>query len=95
MTKKRLNLTEEERRLYNNKMHYQQEQIRKQRRVKEAYKEVIRSVAEAVEEVGWDKMTLLLGPEDEMLDKVADCLIEKDTFKITFGQKMGIKVPKK
>ena len=92
MARKRLNLTPDERRLYNNKMHRKQEKARKEKRTKEAYKTIISEVAKAVEEVGWDKINLLLGPDEEMLDKVADYLMKQDTFKIVFGRQVGVKL---
>lgn len=95
MARKKLDMTEEERRIYNNKMHRKQSKARKEKAIKEAYKEIVCIVAQAVETVGWDKTELLLGPDEDMLNKVADYLIKEDKFKITFGNKTGIKINRK
>lgn len=95
MRKSLNNMTKEERRLYDNEMHRRQEKKRKERLIREAYKDIVCEVAKAVDAVGWDMTDLLLGPEEEMLEKVAEYLIKQDVFKITFGSKTGIRIKRK
>lgn len=92
MARKKLNMTEEERRIYNNKMHRKQSKARRAKAEREAYKEIVKIIAETFENIGWTKTDLLVGADEEMIDRVVDELIEADKFKIVLGSKIGVKI---
>ena len=92
MAKKKLDLTVEERRLYNNEMHRKQMAVRKQKAEREALKCWVKTIFEIYENLGWDKTELLVGAEDEENKKIVDKIIEDGRFKVVFGSKqLGIK----
>lgn len=92
MAKKKLDLTVEERRLYNNEMHRKQMAVRKQKAEREALKCWVKTIFEIYENLGWDKTELLVGAEDEVIEKIVDKIIEDGRFKVVFGSKqLGIK----
>lgn len=90
--RKKLDLSPEERRLYNNEMHRKQTKARKEKAEKEAYKEIASTVLNMFEKLGWDKTDMLVGADEDMIEKVAEELIKLDKFKIVFGSKVGIKI---
>lgn len=92
MARKKIELSEEERRKYNNEMHRKQEQARKERRIRAVYKEIVKSVVETFEDLGWNDADLIVGADEDMVDKVVEELIKKDKFKIVLGVKSGIKL---
>lgn len=92
MANKRLKMSEEERRLYNNKMHRKQEKVRKEKATRRAIKDIVCEVISVFESLGWEKTELILGADEDMIDAVVDKLIEADKFKITFGKKIGVKI---
>lgn len=91
--RKKLNLTPEERRIYNNEMHRKQNLTRKQRNEREVYREIVWSIFSIFETLGWDRMDLVVGADMKMVEAVVDKLIEQDKFKIVLGKaKKGIKL---
>lgn len=95
MARKKLNMSEEERRLYNNEMHRKQTKARREKAERNAYREWVRTIVEIVEKLGWDKTDLLLGPDSDIIDAVVDELMEDDRYKITLGDKIGLKIRNK
>lgn len=91
MARRKLNMTPEERRIYNNEMHRKQTRARRERAEREAYKEIVSTVVSTFENLGWDKMELLVGADDEMINSVVDELIKSEKFKIVLGTKIGVK----
>ena len=94
MARQKLDLSPEERRKHNNEMHRKQTKARRERAIKNAYKEWVRIIMNTVEQVGWDKTQLLLGEDEEILDAVADELMKNPSYKITLGSKVGLKIEK-
>jgi len=92
MARKRLNMTAEERRKYNNEMHRKQTKVRRERAEREAYKEIVKTVADTFEKLGWNEVDLLVGADNEMIDKAVEELIKADKFKIVLGSKIGVKI---
>lgn len=92
MARKKLNMSPEERRVYNNEMHKKQSKARRIRAEKNAYKEWVRLIMNTMEKLGWDKTQMLLGEDEDILDAVADELMKDDRFKITLGSKIGLKI---
>ena len=92
MARKKLNMTEEERRLYNNEMHRKQTKARREKAEKNAYREWVRTIVEIVEKLGWDKTELMLGPDNDIIDAVVEELMLDNRFKITLGDKIGLKI---
>lgn len=92
MARPKLNMSAEERRVYNNKMHRKQTKARRERAERAAYREWVKTIIEIVEKLGWDKTELLLGPDNDILDAVVDELMQDDRFKITLGAKIGLKI---
>lgn len=92
MARKRLNLNPEELRLHKNEMHRKQMAIRKQKAERQALKCWVKSIFEIYENLGWDKTELLVGAEDDVIEKIVDKIIEDGRFKVVFGSKqLGIK----
>ena len=92
--RRKINLEGEARRKYTNEMHRKQEQARKERRVRVVYGEIVKSVVEIFEDLGWEKTDLILGADSNIIDNVVEELIKKDKFKIVLGTKPGIKLKK-
>lgn len=92
MARQKLNMSAEERRVYNNKMHREQSKARRKKAERNAYRKWVRTIVEVVEKLGWDKTELLLGPDTNIIDAVVDELMEDDRFKITLGAKIGLKI---
>ena len=95
MARKKLNMSEEERRLYNNEMHRKQTKARRVKAERNAYREWVRTIVEIVEKLGWDKTELMLGPDSDIIDAVVDELMSDNRFKITLGDKIGLKIGEK
>lgn len=95
MARIKLNMTPEERRKYNNEMHRKQTRARRLKAEKEAYKEIVKTIAETFEKIGWTSTDLLVGADDEMIDRVVDELMQADRFKIVLGSKIGVKIKEK
>lgn len=95
MGRKKLNLGEEERRKYNNEMHRKQAQGRRKKAEREALKEVVRAILLTFENLGWSDVELIVGADDEMIEKVVEELIKADKFKIVLGSRKGIKIKEK
>lgn len=93
--RKKLNLTPEERRIYNNEMHRKQNLARKQRNEREVYREIVWSIFSIFETLGWDRMDLVVGADMKMVEAVVDKLIEEDKFKVVLGAKKGLKLKEK
>lgn len=92
MSKRRLNLSAEERRLYDNEMHRKQEKARRERKKREGYREWVKTIVEIVEKLGWDRTDLIVGADSDIIDAVVDELMGDDRFKITLGKQIGLKI---
>lgn len=92
MSRKKLNLNPEERRLYNNKLHRKQNKIRRERAEREACKKMVQLIVGAFEDIGWDEIELVIGAEDEIIDNVVDKIMQEDKIKFVLGSKMGVKI---
>ena len=91
MAKRKLNLSAEERRLYDNEMHRKQEKARREKKKREGYREWVKTIVEIVERLGWDRTDLIVGADSDIIDAVVDELMEDDRFKITLGKQIGLK----
>lgn len=92
MSRVKLKLTPEERRIYENEMHKKQTLARKKKAEREVYREIVWAVCSAFETLGWDRMDLIVGADMKMVEAVVDELIKEDKFKIVLGKtKKGIK----
>ena len=94
MARKKLNMTPEERRLYNNEMHRKQTAIRKEKAQRQAYKEWVKTIIDIFEKLGWSKTELMLGADDEMLDSVVDELMKDTRFKVMLGETPKFRINK-
>ena len=95
MSKRRLNLSAEERRLYDNEMHRKQEKVRREKKKREGYREWVKTIVEIVEKLGWDKTDLIVGADSDIIDAVVDELMGDDRFKITLGKQIGLKIERR
>ena len=95
MARQKLNLTPEERRVHNNKMHREQAQARRKKAEREECIKIVWEVVNAFETLGWDKTDLGVGSDEKMVSAVVDKLIAEDMFKITLGPKTGIRTKRK
>lgn len=95
MAKKKLNLDKEARRKYDNEMHRKQEKARREKLKREGYKEWVKTIVEMIEELGWDRTDLILGPDSDIIDAVVEGLIKDDRFKITLGKQIGLKIERR
>ena len=93
--RKKLDLSEDERRLYNNQKHREQERKRREKAERQALKEIVCEITMTFENLGWTKTDLLVGADEEMIDRVVDELLAKDCFKIVLGSKKGVKIKEK
>lgn len=91
MARIKLNMSPEERRQYNNKMHCIQTKKRRERAEREALRNIVWEIVMTFEKLGWDKTDLVVGADMKMIEAVVDELIKEDKFKIVLGVKKGIK----
>lgn len=92
MARAKLDLNEEERRQYNNRMHREQAKRRREKVEREGFKEVVWAIMNSFETLGWDETDLVVGADDKMVDAVVEELIKSDKFKITLGSKISVKI---
>lgn len=92
MARKKLNMTPEERRKYNNAMHKKQTKLRREKAEREAYKEIVSTIVTTFENLGWNMAELIVGADEEMIDAVVEELIKSGKFKIVLGSKIGVKI---
>lgn len=95
MARQKLNMTPEERKVYNNEMHKKQTRIRRKRAEREACISIVWEIVHTFESLGWEKTDLVVGADEKMVVAVVDKLIEEDKFKITLGSKIGVRLKKK
>ena len=95
MAKRKLNLSAEERRLYDNEMHRKQEKARREKKKREGYREWVKTIVEIVERLGWDRTDLIVGAYSDIIDAVVDELMGDDRFKITLGKQIGLKIERR
>lgn len=95
MAKRKLNLSAEERRLYDNEMHRKQEKVRREKKKREGYREWVKTIVEIVERLGWDKTDLIVGADSDIIEAVVDELMGDDRFKITLGKQIGLKIERR
>ena len=91
MARKRLDLNDEERRVYDNEMHRKQTRVRREKAKREALKSIVGEIVTTFENLGWSKTDLVVGANDEMVNAVVDELLRKDSFKVFLGGKYGIR----
>ena len=92
MAKIRLNLSEEDRRIHDNELHRKQMAEKRKQAEKLAFADWVRYIFQVYEKLGWDETELLIGPEDEMVEKIVAEIINEGRFKVVLGkEKLGIK----
>ena len=91
MARQKLNMTPEERRIYNNKKHREQTQKRRKEAEREALVEWVKTILDTFERLGWNRKELVVGADDEMINAVVDEIIKSGEYKVVLGSKLGIK----
>lgn len=91
MARQKLNMTPEERKIYDRDMHNKQTRKRREKAEREALILWIRTIINTFEQLGWDRKELVVGADDEMINAVADEIIKTGEYKIVLGNKIGVK----
>ena len=90
--RKKLELNPEERKIHFRKQAAEWAKRKREKRREQGYFEVVKAIFKYAEELGWENVEFVVGPEENFIRQIAEKLEQDDRFSIIIGKKIGVGV---